>query len=576
MATYTQDNLSLSVSTPLGPDVLILKRVHGEEAISRLFQFTLTMVSEEPSLDFSKIVGKTATVTVELVDRSNRYINGTVVRFIQGDTQLGFTTYYAEMSPWLSQLTMASDCRIFQNQTVPEIVTTIFTDLQFADYRDALSANYSPREYCVQYQESTFDFVSRLMEDEGIFYFFEHEDGKHTLVFSDDAGVHQTHPGLDTTRFQHSATSLLHDDVITQCTLEQQVSTGTYQMGDFSFETPETPLFVTADDKTPTSTMTMYEYPGGFSNTGDGEAKANHRIEAHEVPSTLLRGTSFCRAFTSGYNFTMTEHDRQDMNQTYLLRGIFHTITPESYLNTFEAVPSDIPFRPPRVTPKPTISGTQTAIVVGKSGEEIWTDKYGRVIVQFHWDRNGKNDENSSCWIRVAQMWAGKTWGSFFIPRMDQEVVVSFLDGDPDQPLITGVVYNATQTVPYTLPTDMTKSTIKSNSSKGGAGFNEIRFEDKKDSEELYLHAQKDMALEVKNDYKLEVGNDHTIDVKKGNETHNVKGTRDLTVTGEETHVNEADHTHNVSGDCTLKVDGNLTIEAGGNVTIKGTMIKLN
>jgi type VI secretion system secreted protein VgrG len=239
---------------------------------------------------------------------------------------------------------------------------------------------------------------------------------------------------------------------------------------------------------------------------------------------------------------------------------VSHAATQETYTNSFTAFPADVQFRPPRVTPKPTISGTQTAIVVGKAGEEIWTDKYGRVKVQFHWDQLGKSDENSSCWIRVDYGWAGKQWGGIFLPRIGQEVIVSYLEGDPDQPLVTGAVYNSDQVVPYTLPDEQTKSTVKTNSSKGGGGFNEIRFEDKKGSEELYFHAQKDHNVVVENDRTKKVLHD---------ETNTIKGTRDLTITGNETHTNDANFSQKVAGNYELKVTGNLTIEATGTITIK-------
>lgn len=304
------------------------------------------------------------------------------------------------------------------------------------------------------------------------------------------------------------------------------------------------------------------------------------------------------RAFVAGHKFELKDHYRQDVNKTYVLRQVSHAATQENYHNTFEAFPSDLPFRPPRVTSKPLISGTQTAIVVGKSGEEIWTDKYGRVKVQFHWDQKGKNDEASSCWIRVDYGWAGKQWGGIFLPRIGQEVIVSYLEGDPDHPLVTGAVYNSEQTVPYKLPDDQTRSTVKTNTSKGGNGFNEIRFEDKKDSEELYFHAQKDHNIVVEHDRTKKVLNNETNTIKQdrsttiqdgndtyvvakgnrefkvqtGNETYEVKGTRDLTVTGNETHTDKANFTQKVTGNYELKVTGNLTIDVTGSVTIKSAM----
>jgi type VI secretion system secreted protein VgrG len=325
-----------------------------------------------------------------------------------------------------------------------------------------------------------------------------------------------------------------------------------------------------------------------------GEKKANLRLAAHELPAKLLKGEGHCRAFCAGYTFTLTEHDRADMNDTYVLQWVSLSATQSHYANAFVAFPATVPFRPPRLTPKPRLTGAQTAVVVGKSGEEIWTDQYGRVKVQFHWDQAGHNDENSSCWVRVAQAWAGQGWGTLFIPRVGQEVVVSFLDGDPDCPLVTGTVYNAQQTVPYTLPDEQTKSTLKTNSSKGGGGFNELRFEDKKDAEEIFVHAQKDFNVTVQHDATTEVHNDATTTIKQnrtvtiqeandklvvakgdrivqvntGNETHEVKGTRSVTVTGDETHTNQANFTQEVTGNCTWKISGNLTLDVQGNVTI--------
>lgn len=331
--------------------------------------------------------------------------------------------------------------------------------------------------------------------------------------------------------------------------------------------------------------MRVYEYPGGFSKKDAGEKKVRVRIEAHEWPGKMLRGEGSCRAFTTGHKFKLTEHDRAEVNDTWVPHRITHHATQESYLNLFEAWPAAVPFRPACETPRPVIAGSQTAVVAGKNGEEIWTDKYGRIKVQFHWDQTGKSDEHSSCWMRVNQGWAGKQWGSVFLPRIGQEVIVSYREGNPDRPIVTGAVYNAEQTVPYPLPAEQTKSTIKSNSSKGGAGFNELRFEDKKNAEEIFMHAQKDMNIEVEHDRKATVrtGNEtlivaqgnRTVQVSKGNETHEVKGTRALTVTGNETHTCKADFKQDVSGNYTLKVAGNLTIDVSGSVSIKaGTSLK--
>jgi len=594
-AVYVQDNLKLQVSTPLGPNKLLLRALRGEEYISGLFQFNLEMVSEDSALDFEQIVGKSVTVTLNLADDSKHYFNGIVGRFIQEETNARLTRYHAEIHPWLWLLTKTADCRIFQNQSVPDIMKEVFRDLGFSDFRDDLKNTYAKREYCVQYNETAFNFVSRLMEDEGIFYFFEHKDGVHTLVFGDDADVHKACPGLEqnAVRFKQSMVDHTQDLMITRCLVEEQVVSNESALDDFNFETPNTDLIV--KEKAGDGKFRIYEYPGGFLNKSAGEGRAKLRLDAFEQPKKLIKGEGFVRAFTAGHKFTLKDHYRGDVNQDYVLHSVVHAVTQQTYTNSFEAFPASVVFRPPRITPRPLISGTQTAKVVGKSGEEIWTDKYGRIKVQFHWDQRGKNDETSSCWVRVDYGWAGKNWGGIFLPRIGQEVVVSYLEGNPDCPLVTGAVYNAEQTVPYTLPDEQTKSTVKTNTSKGGNGFNEIRFEDKKDNEEIYFHAQKDQNIVVEHDRAKKVLNNETNTIKKdrsttiqegndsyvvakgnrtfqvntGNETYQVKGTRQVTVTGDETHTDEANFTQKVTGNYELKVTGNLTIDVTGSVTIK-------
>jgi type VI secretion system secreted protein VgrG len=595
---------SLSITTPLGADKLLLRSIHGEERISGLFHFFLEMQSEEKSLDFSQIVGKSVTVKLELTDGTFRNINGIVGRFVQAGTDGRFATYFAELHPWLWLLTMSADCRIWQNKSVPDIVTGLFDELGFTDYKKSTTGTYTALEYCVQYNETAFAFISRLLEASGISYFFEHEDGKHTLVLADASSAFADCPGAATVDYGTFGNTR-QQNVVTACTLEETVIPGKYIVDDFGFETPSTDLMGSTDSTKATngSKRSIYEFPGGFTKKDDAEALSKLRLEEREAPQKLLRGTSFTPGFFPGGKTTLAKHYRESVNGAYVLARVSHSGSEDGYTNSFDAFPAALAYRPPRVTRKPTIAGTQTAIVVGKSGEEIWTDKYGRVKVQFHWDQKGTSDENSSCWIRVAHGWAGKAWGQMFLPRIGQEVVVSFLDGDPDRPLITGSVYNAEQTVPYTLPDDQTKSTIKSNVSKGGGGFNEFRFEDKKDSEEVFIQAQKDYTRTVKNnettkvgfdkkdagDQKIDVYNDRTItvekgtqklqvkegnldiDVDKGNETHDVAGTRDLTVTKAETHTSSDNFTHNVTKKYVLKVDGDLEITVGGKVTFKST-----
>jgi type VI secretion system secreted protein VgrG len=601
---FTQTEQLIAITTPLGADKLLLRSVRGEERISGLFQFFLEMQSEEKSLDFSKIVGKSATVTMKLGDGTTRYVNGIVGRFVQAGSDAKLATYYAELHPWFWLMTMSADCRIWQNKSVKDIVTGLFTELGFTDYKDSCTGTYNPLEYCVQYNETAFAFVSRLLESAGIFYFFTHEDGKHTLVLGDDSSAFTDCAGAAKVQYGGYG-NWKQQNVVSGCTIEEMVIPGKYAVDDFGFETPSTDLMGSSDSTVATngSKRRLFEYPGGFTKKDAAEGLSKLRLEEKEAPQKSLRGESFTPAFTAGGKTTLEKHYRDDVNAAYVLLRVSHAATNEEYTNSFEAFPATLAYRPPRITRKPVISGTQTAIVAGKSGEEIWTDKYGRIKVQFHWDQLGKNDENSSCWIRVAQGWAGKSWGQMFLPRIAQEVVVSFLEGDPDRPLITGSVYNAEQTVPYTLPADQTKSTIKSNVSKGGEGFNEIRFEDKKDSEEIFVQAQKDANVTIKNNETRKVGFDkkdkgnQTIDiyqdrtvtldqgndklqvktgnrtllVDKGNDTYTVAGTRDVKVTKKETHTNEDEFVQKVTKNYTLTIDGDLAITVTGKVTFKST-----
>lgn len=587
--TATQDNLNLSVSTPLGKDTLILKSLSGREELFGLYHFHLEMEAASASLDASAIVGKAAGVTLKTPSGTSRYFHGRVARFIQGPTDGRITTYWAELVPWVWMLTLTSDCRIFQNKSVPDIITAVCSDLGFTDLKKSLKKSYTAREYCVQYRETAYDFIRRLMAEEGIFFYFEHAASVHTLVLADDASAHTAAAGLDSALYQtpFDGQSRRRADVITALQVEHAVTTGKVAYDDYNFETPSTQLFAKVDGTG--STMRRYDYPGLYSKKSDGDSYAALRMQAYELPATLMTGEATIPALVAGAFMTISGHPRDDVNADWVILSVSHQASQRDYQNTFTAFPKATPFRPWPHLPRPVIPGTQTATVVGKSGEEIWTDSYGRIKVQFHWDQEGKNDENSSCWVRVAQGWAGKTWGAWFLPRIGQEVVISFLEGDPDRPLVTGSVYNAEQTLPYALPGEQTKSTIKSDSSKGGGGYNELRFEDKKDSEEVYLQAQKDMNVLVKNQRATTIDKaddlltlnegsrtttikkgDETLKIETGSRTKEIKtdetvkieGKSTETITGDESHTNKANFTQKVSGNYTLTVDGDLVIKA--------------
>ena len=536
--SFKQDGRLFSLTTPLGKDVLLLKDITGEEGISGLYSFHLNLLSQNHSISFKEIIGKNVTISIALADGKTRYFNGIVSEFSQsraeeqGKAEILLSYYTATVVPWLWLLTRTTDSLIFQNMTVPEIVEKVFVDKQHKDFKLNLKGTYKKREYCVQYRETDFNFISRLLEDEGIFYFFQHEDGKHTLILADSPGEHQPCPEQGTARCRPHEEGGYNEDMIDTLLVKQEIRAGKYTLNDYNFEMPTTSLKaeVPSNQKLGPEEREYYDYPGGYGKKSEGDQLANVRMQEEEAKITAFHGTCNCRAFTSGYKFKLEDFYRDDMNnKEYVLTGIKHegsqtysrfdTEEEQTYKNEFTCIPFDVPYRHPRNTPKPFVQGAQTAIVVGPRGEEIYPDEYGRVKVQFHWDREGKNNESSSCWVRVSQVWAGLGWGAMFIPRIGHEVIVDFLEGDPDRPIITGRVYHGNNKTPYGLPAEKTKSTIKSNSSPGGGGYNEFRFEDKKGKEEIYIQAQKDENILVKNNKnqiigvndKLSVGNNQTI-----------------------------------------------------------------
>ncbi len=570
--SFTQENRLIGIDTPLGADVLLLQGFTGREGISRLFSFHLDLLSEKNDINFKDIIGQQVPIKVLLSDGSTeRYFNGFVSRFAQSGAGSQLTNYQMEVVPWLWFLTRIADCRIFQNMTIPDIIQKVFQSRGFSDFRKALTGSYDPLEYCVQYRESDFNFVSRLMEHYGIFYYFEHENGKHTMVLADSSSAHQPCPNQESANYNLTSGDVDSEDVVTGWQIEQELRTGKYSLTDYNFETPQASLMAnepTVVEVGGNTKFEIYDYPGIHLTSSAGSAVAKIRMQEEEAGHVVVSGSSVCRAFTSGYKFDLKEHYRDDMNESYILVEVQHvatvgsysqdaTTTPASYSNEFTCIPASVPFRPTRLTPKPFVQGPQTAVVVGKSGEEIWVDKYGRIKVQFYWDRQGKEDENSSCWIRVSQPWGGKGWGAMWIPRMGQEVVVSFVEGDPDRPLITGRVYNADQTVPYTLPDHQTVSTFMSKSSKGGgsANYNEIRFEDKKGSEQIFINAERDKDERVEVDSREFVGANRFLNVGS-NQSENIGADKHLTIA--------ANHVESIGKNMSLTVGTDL-METIGN-----------
>ncbi len=584
---YTQENRFIAIETPLGKDELLLAGFRGNESISSLFHFDLDLFSENHNVAFEDIIGQSVTLSMILNDGSQRFFNGIISSFCQerGGSLSGsnedLAYYTAEMVPWFWLLTRSANARIFQQLSVPDIVEKIFQEKGLLDYKLTLHESYDKRDYCVQYRETDFNFISRLLEDEGICYFFTHENGKHTLVMADTVEDFKPCPMQEDARYQVTTGGWLDEDVITGFEKRQQITASKYTHTDYNFKTPATDLKVevASQQAIVPKELEIYDYPGEYDKRALGEKRSNLRIQEEETRITTITGSSNCRAFSSGYRFNIDGYFRDDLNnKPFVLAYLDHMASEEksyrsssgsgdfSYLNNFTCSPFDAPFRPPRLTPKPVVQGTQTAIVTGPSGEEIYTDEHGRVKVQFHWDREGKNDENSSCWMRVSQAWAGAGWGAMQIPRIGQEVIVDFLEGDPDQPIIIGRVYHGTNKPPYDLPADKTKSTIKSESSLGGGGSNEMRFEDKAGDEEIYLHGQKDWTIAIENDKNQTVGHDETLAVGN-NRTKDVGVDQKETIGSNKTITVGSNHDETIGADKTLKVGSNHTETIGANMT---------
>ena len=648
MAT-TQDNRLLAIYTPLGKDFLLLQGFSVAEGLSQLFSIEVDLLHEETEIGYlptyidpATIIGKGVTIQVSQRDGTSREFSGIVNRFSQGNRNVRFSQYHATIVPHTWILTQKIQSRIFQNISVPDILRQIFTSFEV---RYEIQNVTNKRNYCVQYRESDFDFASRLMEEEGIYYFFEHSNGKHTLVLANTPQSHVDCPIKNRIPYVTDVTNADEDFIssIYGWQVGSRLQTGKVTLWDHHFQLPtrkleneKTSVFNFSDNQK----LELYDFPGGYARKYDeisssGAAQTSELnlvntdkdnaskfvMESLDAQVIVCQGVGDCAAMTAGYRFELFNHPLSMQNAKYVITAITHEAeqTPsyisdedieKAYTNNFNCIAHGAgkpPFRPLKKTPKPIVQGGQTAFVVGPSGEEIFTDKYGRVKVQFNWDRHGQVDASSSCWMRVAQSWAGNKWGAMFIPRIGMEVVVNFLEGDPDQPIITGCVYNPQTMPPYTLPDEKTKSTLKSNSSVGGGGFNEFRFEDKKGSEQIFIHAEKNQDIRVKNDAKeiilhdrhliveneqfekvkkdkhLKVVGDHNekvdgnISIHAGADFEEKAGSKFAVDAGTEIHLKSGTSlTLETGTSLTLKVGGNfININAGG-IFIKGTMVMLN
>jgi len=605
MSDTTQQNRLLIITTPLGEDFLLLNRLTATEEISALFSFEVELMHDEgeersfeaTAIDPKSLLGQEVSVDINQRDGTKRTLSGIVNHFSQGHRDIRFSYYHATIVPNVWILTQINQSRIFQHKTVPDILKEVFADF-VVSYE--LQGIYKPRNYCVQYRETDFDFASRLMEEEGIYYFFEHEGGKNKLIVADTPQSHPDCPSKNEIPFALKVDEEMdHVTSITKWQNDHRLQSGKVTFWDFNFQVPsnkldstQPSLFKVADN----DKMEIYDFPAGYARKfddiarGGGERsdvqnvfedktkKAEIAMQSLDTQYRVITGTSDCSSMSAGHRFKLFNHPQTAQNAQYIITSITHEVEQNPtyktsdeienpYTNSFTCVAhgaGNPPYRPVRKTPKPIMRGSQTAFVVGPAGEEIYTDKFGRVKVQFHWDREGQTDADSSCWVRVAQAWAGNRWGMMFIPRIGMEVIVEFLEGDPDQPIIRGCVYNPGAMPPYTLPDEKTKMAIKSDSSKGGKGFNELRFEDKKGSEQVFIHAENSMDVRVKGDCRESIGGDRHL-VVKGNRREKIDADTHLIIGGDQ--FEKVAGTHHL----TIGAEQRTSIGGNHNLTITGT-----
>lgn len=630
MPALTQKNRLISVSTPLGEDNLILTAVDGSEELGKPFQYRLRMVSESLDIDPAKLLGQPVSAQLCLQGGKKRWIHGVVRRFsakqIGAD---GHRAYEAVITPWLDLLRNNTDCRIFQNMSVPDILKQVFKEAGFTDFsiksaagggdshapRGGLHGQYAPRDYCVQFNESDFNFVHRLMHEEGIFYYFQHQAHKHLLVLCDTTA---NYPPKARALEQYSGD--LAAAYIRDWHRSSKVTAARSEQRAYNYQTSSKPLIGKAAGRvqdTGFKSFERYHYTDRFDKPREGQRQAHLDIETDQAEYDVYSASTNLYDLTSLSRFSFKRHsDPSEAGQEYIVIGTRVAFQDDSPRNgtsqpqgeiKLRCIRASVPYRLQGHYPRPSIQGIQTASVTGPSGKDIHCDEYGRICVLFHWDRKGRPEQQNTCWLRVAQDWAGQKFGAVFTPRIGQEVIISFIQGDPDRPVVTGSLYNDRHQHPYALPGEKTRSGIRTRSTPNGGAdqFNELRFEDQKDKEEVYLQAQRDFNTWIKHNEtnkvdqerqvkvgkndSLEVGESRKVDVKKddqltsGNNTH-IKAGKQLTLeagsqitlkTGGATIVMKSDGSIQISGN-DVKVNGSQVDVSGSMVSIKGSLLKLN
>ena len=565
------------VKSSLG-DGVALSSMRGYEELGRPFRFELDLTTTDPDLDLGSVLGETMTVELELHDGNTREFTGHVTEFSLAGGLGRNVLYRAVLRPWLSLLDYRKNCRIFQRMTVPDVIKQVFRDAGFSEIEERLTESYRAWEYLVQYRESDFAFVSRMMEHEGIYYYVKHAGGTHTVVLCDSISAHEPVPGYETIPYFPPEEQRRDRDHVDHWQLRRQIKPGIVAASDFDFQRASASLLTqrTEPDEIAGAAYEDFDYPGAYVESAAGDMEVRVRLEAHHAEREVVEAQGDARGLSVGATFALENFPRADQNKEYVVVRAAHAIhvnADESggqgggaaYRCSFSAIDSTRPFRSRRTTPKPLIDGPQTAIVVGPAGQEIFSDEYGRVKVKFHWDRLSQGDEESSCWVRVAQAWAGTSFGVIHVPRIGQEVIVDFLEGDPDRPIITGRVYNSDNHVPYELPSNQTQSGIKSRSSLGGAPrtVHELRFEDKLGSEEVFMQAEKNLTVTVKAGESRSVGGGRSTSIGTDDEL-TVGANRSATVGASDEETVAAAQTISVGGGQSVSVGGSQSVTVAG------------
>ena len=568
--------MSNRITVQLPAEGLLFWKISGREALSEAFSFTLQLLGTDARMDRSQLLGKPVTVTLPTQGLSgSRYLNGKITRVAVSAVELSgtrYAVYQLTVEPDLWPMKRDRNLRIFQGQTVPQIVKTLLGEYQ-VNIEDKLTGSYRTWEYCVQYQESSFDFISRLMELEGIAYHFKHEADKHTLVLTDAATQHQPFSGYEFIPYHQTPSGGSTDEEgISQWALEDSVTPGIYSLDDYDFRKPNAWLFQARQNpKSPSpGAIDVYDWPGRFVEHGHGEFYARIRQERWQVEHQQIEGTATAIGIAPGCTFQLTNAAFFNDNGEYLVTAAHYNFEENRYASgadsqtvhriDFSVIPSSVVFRPPQHTPWPRTYGPQTARVVGPQGESIWTDKYGRIKVKFHWDRLAKGDDTSSCWVRVSSAWAGQGYGGVQIPRVGDEVVIDFINGDPDRPIVTGRVYNEASMPPWALPAAATQMGFLSRSKDGSVdNANALRFEDKAGEEQVWIQAERNLDTHVKNDETRSVGGSQTVNITRD---HSGK------VAGTHFQATQLSHDEVIGGDFTQKVQGNLTLASGSSIKL--------